>query len=261
MAAFPAGTPPSPPAESPFHGIVQQDDLFEVIVDDGGTLSFQPAVVWSVCDNAFEVFFLTRCHPQHPQATARGQDQLVFVLEDHFTRIPWEAVNAHVPLSDFEGSVAQQRKRAFKTLGFRDLGSSDRFYKVSEEALLETVPALRRREAEIGELDSDSDDDSDDDSMMDASDDGDDDVVNYESLDENGNLKDLVAPEDEVELFTEAPAGSNAFVDDMHRAQAEFGAWQPSTPSEQRNKDLIDRLDGRIRRAEANRAWARGRAL
>lgn len=259
MATAPPSAPPSPPieSESPFQGIVAQDDLFEVMVDDGtGTVSFQPAVVWSVCDSGFEVFFLTRCHPKHPQATARGQDQLVFVLEDHFTYIPWEAVNAHVPLSNFEGSAPLQRKRAFKTLGFRDLGSSDRFYKVSEEALLETVPALRRREAEIGELDSDSDDDS----MMEASDD-DDAVVNYESLDEDGNLKDLVAPDHEVELFTEAAPGTHAFVDDMHRAQAEFGAWAPSNPSEQRNKDFIDSLDTRIRREEANRAWARGRAL
>lgn len=245
-------TPPSPPVDSPFCGVVQQDDLFEVMVDDGaGNMCFEPAIVWSVCDNAFEVFFLTRCHPKHPQLTAREQDQLVFVLEDHYTRIPWEAVNAHVPLTNFGGSRQEQRKRAFKTLGFRDLGSSDRFYKISEEALLETVPALRRREAEIGELDSDSDEDS----LMDTDEEGESEV-----LDADGNLADLVAPDDEVELFTRAE-DTNAFVQDMHRAQAQFGAWQPSTAGEQRTKDLIDGIEARICREEASRAWARGRAM
>ena len=58
---------------------------------------------------------------------------------------------------------------------------------------METVPALRRREAEIGELDSDSDEDS----LMDTDEEGESEV-----LDADGNLADLVAPDDEVELFT-----------------------------------------------------------
>lgn len=246
--------PPSPPLQTPFRGAVQQDDLFEVMVeDDHGNVSFCPAVVWSVLDDGFEVYYLTRCHPFHKQPDARNQDQMLHVLEDHYNIIPWQAVNAHVPLSQFSGTIAEKRKRAFKQLGFRDLGSSNRFYKISEEALLETVPALRNRQVEIGDIDSDSDNDTEMDSDDDSSD------VEVEVLDCEGNLADLVAPNEEVELFT--PAQGTAFAVDMNLAQQQFDAWVPSNPSQQRTKDLIDSMEIRVRREESARAWAAGRAL
>lgn len=243
--------PPSPPLESPFQGIVQRDDLFEVLVEDdsGSNMHFCPAQVFACTDNGFQVYFLTRCHPNHPQTDARRQDQLLHVFSNQWTQIPWQSVNCHVPLAQFTGTPQERRKQAFKVLGYRDLGSSDSFYKISEERLTHTVPALQRRQLEIGELDSDSSESDDDD-----------DVVEYESLDEEGNLKDLVVPDDQVELFTRAESGTT-FADDMHRAQTQFDAWNPETPAEQRAKDWIDSLETRIRRAEANRAWARGAAM
>ena len=246
--------PPSPPIESPFQGIVQQDDLFEVLVEDdsGSNMQFCPAQVFACTDTGFQVYFLTRCHPNHPQTDARHQDQLLHVFANRWTSIPWQSVNAHVPLSQFSGSRQAQRKRAFRELGYRDLGG-DRFYKMSEEQLTHTVPALQRRQLEIGDLDSD-DSESDDD-------DDDDDAVEYESLDEDGNLKDLVVPDDQVALFTRVEDGVSAFADEMHRAQSQFDAWQPATPAEQRTKDWIDGMETRLRREEANRAWGRGAAL
>lgn len=253
LAAFLPSSPPSPPLETPFKGVVQQDDLFEVLVeDDFGNMSFCPAVVWSVLDDGFEVYYLTRCHPMHAQPSARSQDQMLHVLEDHFCRIPWQSVNAHVPLSQFDGTALEKRKRAFKKLGFRDLGTSNGFYKILEESLLETVPALRGRQVELGDLDSDSD--SNDDTEMESDEDGD-----AEVLDADGNLADLVAPESEVELFS--PATGTAFAEDMNRAQQQFDAWVPTNPSQQRTKDLIQSMDVRISRQEANRAWAMGRAF
>ena len=248
-----AFAPPSPPLESPFQGIVQPDDLFEVLVEDdsGSNMQFCPAQVLGCTDTGFQVYFLTRCHPNHPQADARRKDQLLHVFSNQWTSIPWQSVNAHVPLSQFEGlSRQEQRKKAFKVLGYRDLGTSDSFYKISEEQLTHTVSALQRRQLEIGDLDSD-----DSESECDS----DDDLVEYESLDEDGNLKDLVVPDDQVELFTRAE--NSAFADDMHRAQVQFDAWQPATPAEQRTKDWIDHLETRIQRAEANRAWQRGAAM
>ena len=213
-----SNTPPSPPQTSAFQGCVCVDDIFEVMVqDDSGTISFLPAVVWSVCDDGFEVFYLTRCHPQHADPSTRGP-QIEWALENQYHRIPWQAVNAHVPLAHFEGDKYQQRKRAMRTLGFRDLGTCDRFYKIAEEQLLETVPTLRARQVHV-------------------------------------------VPDAQVELFRRAPPGTSAFVDDMHSAQTAFTAWRPSNESEQRTKDLLESLDTRICRQEANRAWERGRAL
>lgn len=248
MAAF---LPPSPPVESAFKGVVQQGDLFEVLVqEDGASASFQPAVVWSVLEDGFEVYYLTRCHPHHAQESARCADQLVHVFEEHLNRIPWQSVNAHVPLSQFQGDSRERRKRAFKQLGYRDLGSSDRFYKMSEEALLDTVPALRSRQVEVGDVDSESDDDTE----MDSDEEGE-----AERLDERGNLVDLVVPDDQVELFTRAEG--TMFAADMHRAQEQFDRWVPATEAQQRTKDVIHSMEVRISREEANRAWACGRAM
>lgn len=250
MASLAAFLPPSPPSESAFEGIVQQGDLFEVLVQDGAeSVRFIPAVVWSVLEDGFEVYYLTRCHPDHPQATAQCADQLLHVFEDHIERIPWQSVNAHVPLAQFEGDVQVKRKRAFKQLGFRDLGSNNRFYKLSEEALLDTVPALRGRQVDVGDIDSDSDNDTE----MDTDEEGEE-----EEIDEHGNLVDLVAPDSQVELFTRAEGAAAA---EMHRAEHKFDQWVPTTETQQKTKDLIDSMEIRLRREEANRAWARGRAM
>jgi hypothetical protein len=251
MSSLAAFLPPTPPAESAFCGVVQQGDLFEVLVQNGAEdVFFCPAVVWSVLEDGFEVYYLTRCHPNHTQETARCADQLLHVFEDHLENIPWQSVNAHVPLSHFQGDACEKRKRAFKQLGFRDLGSSNRFYKIAEEAVLDTVPALRGRQVEVGDIDSESDNDTE----MDSDEEGD-----AEMLDEDGNLADLVVPDDQVELFTRAEG--TAFAADMHRAQEEFDNWTPATEAQQKTKDLIDSMDIRLRREEANRAWARGQAM
>lgn len=247
MAAF---LPPSPPLESAFNGVVQQGDLFEVLVqDDHRNMSFCPAIVWSVLDDGFEVCYLTRCHPAHVQETAQCADQLVHVLEERIERIPWQSVNAHVPLAQFEGDAQEKRKRAFKQLGFRDLGSIDRFYRISEEALIDTVPALRGRQVEVGDIDSDSDNDTE----MDSDEEGEE-----EQIDEHGNLVDLVLPDSQIELFTRAEGAAAA---EMHRAEDEFDCWVPTTETQQKTKDLINSMEIRLRREEANRAWARGRAM
>lgn len=251
MASLAAFLPPSPPAESPFCGVVQRGDLFEVLViDSHEETSFCPAAVWSVLDDGFDVYYLTRCHPHHAQVSAKCADQLLHVFEDHVERIPWQSVNAHVPLSHFEGDAHEKRKRAFKQLGIRDLGASNRFYKISEEALLDTVPALRGRQVEVGDMDSDSDNDTE----MDSDDEGE-----AEQLDDDGNLMDLVVPDSKVELFSRAEG--TAFAADMHRAQDEFDRWVPATEAQQKTKDLIDSMEVRLRREEASRAWARGRAM
>jgi len=251
MASLAAFLPPSPPAESAFEGVVQQGDLFEVLVQNSSdSASFCPAIVWSATDHGFEVYYLTRCHPNHAQETARCPDQLLHVFEDHIERIPWQSVNAHLPLGQFDGNDQEKRKRAFKQLGFRDLGGSNHFYKLSEEALLDTVPALRGRQVEVGDIDSDSDNDTE----MDSDEEGEE-----EELDEHGNLADLVAPESEVELFTHAEG--TAFAVDMHRAQGQFDQWVPATETQQKAKDLINSMEIRLRREEANRAWAQGRAM
>ena len=251
MASLVLESPPSPPAETAFRGIVCRGDILEVLVEDtSGNMSFSPAVVWSVLDDGFEVYYLTRSHPDHPQETARGFDQLIFVFENHVERIPWQSVNAHYPLSAEEGDAQQKRKLAFKRIGFRDLGTSDRFYKISEEALLETVPTLRGREVEVGDVDSESDNDTE----MDTDEEGEEEI-----LTENGDLADLVVPEAEVELFTQATG--TAFAEDMNRAQQQFEAWAPQNEAQCRAKDLIDSMETRIRREEANRAWAKGVAM
>lgn len=240
---------PSPPGESAFNGLVVQNDVLEVMVNLGDRVDFLPAVVWSVLDDGFEVYYLTRCHPMHSQPDAREQDQLLHVFEDHLNRIPWQSVNLHVPLSQFEGDEPQRRKQAFRRLGYRDLGNN-KFYKISEEQLLESVPSLRGRTVEIGVMDTDSENDTE----MSEDEEGEE-----ELLDSHGNLADLVANESAVELFTEATG--TAFSQEMNRAQEAFSAWQPANEREAQTKDLIDSIETRIRREEANRAWAQGRSL
>jgi len=129
------------------------------------------------------------------------------------------------------------------------LGSSNRFYKVSEEALLDTVAALRSRQVEVGDIDSDSDNDTE----MDSDEEGEE-----EELDEHGNLIDLVLPDSQIELFTRAEGAAAA---EMHRAEEDFDQWIPTTETQQKTKDLINSMEIRLRREEANRAWARGRAM
>ena len=242
--------PPSPPARSAFQGVVVQDDLLEVMIQTGaGTVQFVPAIVWGITDDGFQVYYLTRCHPNHVQADARDMDQLLHVFEDHFNTISWQCVNLHIPLAQFEGDRIVRRKKAFQKLGYRDLGNG-KFYKMSEEALLETVPALRARTVEIGELHTDSENDTE----MDSDEEGEE-----ELLDSQGNLADLIAPEDQIELFTEAEG--TAFSQDMNAAQRAYEQWQPANERERRAKDLLDSMEVRIRRDEANRAWGRGAAL
>ena len=242
--------PPSPPGQSAFRGVVAQDDVLEVMIQTGsGTVQFVPAVVWGTTDDGFQVYYLTRCHPNHSQPDARNMDQLLHVLEDRYNTISWQSVNLHVPLAQFDGDLARRRKRAFHQLGYRDLGNG-KFYKISEESLLETVPSLRGRTVEIGELHTDSENDTE----MESDEEGEE-----ESLDADGNLVDLIAPENQVGLFTEA-AGTS-FSSDMNAAQQAYEQWQPANESEQRAKDLLDSMEVRIRREEANRAWGRGAAL
>lgn len=247
MAALSVAVP-SPPRESAFNGVVQQGDLLEVMLSGPAASHFEPAVVWEVADKGFHVYYLTRCHPQHQQEDAREADQLLHVVENHLNYAPWESVNLHVPLSQFEGSPPQQKKLAFKALGWRDLGNGG-YYRISEESLVQTHPSLMHRELHIGCLDSDSDSDTE----------LDDDDTEYEELDEDGNLVDLVAPESEIELFTQASGSGHA--DMMNRAQEEFEAWVPANEAEQRTKDMIDSIDTRVRRQEAARAWEQGRSL
>lgn len=243
---------PSPPPESPFCGFVQQGDLLEVMLqttEDPKRVDFVPAAVWECTDSGFHVYYLTRCHPNHSQEDARSTDQLLHVFENHLNFVPWQSVNLHIPLSNYDGSVSKRQKRAFKDMGIRDLGNGT-FYKISEETLVHSTPSLMHRETELGVSDSDSDDDS----TMDSDEEGE-----SETLNENGDLIDLVVSDSEVELFTRAQGTtlSNA----MNQAQDDFDAWVPANESEQRAKDFIDSIDTRVRRAEAARAWAAGRVM
>ena len=244
--------PPSPPIESAFRGVVQQGDLVEVMVRTDSEINevhFAPAAIWEVADGGFHVYYLTRCHPDHVQEDARSTDQLLHVFEETLNYAPWQSVNLHVPLSQFEGTDAHKRKAAFKMLGYRDLGNGG-FYKITEEALVQTHPSLMHRELQLGCIDSESDTDTELD---------DDDDEEEEEIDEDGNLVDLVAPESEVGLFTQA--SGTGYAETMNRAQEDFDAWVPANESEQRTKDMIDSIDTRVRRAEAARAWNRGRSL
>ena len=235
---------PQPPIESAFRGIVQRGDLVEVMVQrvNASTedVNFYPAKVWSVIDGGFYVNYLART----------DEDQLLHVFESSVQYAPWESINLHVPLSQYEGTPAEQQKLAFKCLGYRDLGNN-RFYKMSEEALVQSHPTLMHRQLEIGCLDSESDTDTEIDEA--------DSDCEVEQLDEEGNLMDLIVPDAEVDLFTEAVGTAHA--DMMNRAQEEFNQWVPANSSEQRTKDMIDAMDIRIRREEAARSWARGRSL
>lgn len=246
------GSVPSPPRQSPFHGFVQQGDLLEIMLqptEDPNNVTFVPCAVWDCTDTGFDVYYLVRCHPQHPQADARLQDQLLHVFESNLNHVPWQSVNLHIPLGKFSGTQAQMQKKAFKTLGIRDLGNG-RFYKICEEQLLQNTPSLMRRETEIGILDSESDDDS----IMDSDEEGE-----SEQLDENGFLRDLVVPDSEIELFTRAEGTEHS--DTMNQAAQQFDAWIPANEAEQRAKDLIDSIDVRVSRAEAARAWGAGRGM
>lgn len=217
--------------------------------EDSNSIVFAPAAVWECTDSGFHVYYLTRCHPNHLQGDARSTDQLLHVFENQLNFAPWQSVNLHVPLSKYAGTVSKRQKRAFKELGFRDLGNGT-FYKISEEALVHNTPSLMHRETELGVSDSDSDEDS----IMDSDEEGE-----SEMLNKNGDLADLVAPESEVEIFTRAEG--TALSDAMNQAQDQFDAWVPSNESEHRTKDFIDSIDTRVRRAEAARAWAAGRVM
>lgn len=235
---------PQPPIESAFRGVVQRGDLVEVMVQRANTsvedVCFLPAKVWDVVDGGFHVNYLART----------DEDQLLHVFESSTEYAPWESINLHIPLSQYDGTPAERQKLAFKRLGYRDLGNQC-FYKISDEALVQSHPNLMHRQLEIGVLDSDSDADTEIDE--DSSD------CEVEQLDEEGNLMDLVVPDAEVDLFTEAVGTAHA--DMMNRAQDEFDSWVPANASEQRTKDMIEAMDTRIRREESARAWARGRSL
>lgn len=222
---------PSPPVQSAFNGCVARDDILEVMCKDSeGNISFDVAVVWSVLDDGFEVYYLNRS----------VEDQLKWVFEDHFQFIPWQAVNQHWPLSDYKGSVAVRRKRAFKACGYRDVG--DGFYKISEETVINCVAPSRKQD--IGVEDSDSDE-----SCVDSDED-----CELEDLDEDGNLRDLVAPESEVECFTEAttPFGMSVNYD-----QTAFDEAEPTNNVQMSVKDAVQKIELRVRREEANKRWSR----
>ena len=224
----------SPPSHSAFNGCVVAEDLVEVMCkDDTGAVSFDIAIIWGILDSGFEVYFLQRSE----------EDQLKWVFQDHFVTIPWEAVNYHWPLSNYEGNAQEKRKRAFKDCGFRDVG--DGFYKISEENLVHR--SLPTRETDIGMYDSDSDDTAlDSDEECNESD--------LEVLDNDGNLADLIAPEGEVECFTEADTSFGASV---NREQEIFDAAEPKNSVQAVMKDTVERIERRARQAEADKRWSR----
>ena len=225
---------PSPPSTSAFQGCVVPEDVVEVMCkDDGGNITFEIAIVWGILDNGFEVYYLTRSR----------EDQLKWVLQDHFTTIPWQAINYHWPLSNYEGTAEEKRKRAFRDCGFRDVG--DGFYRVSEENVVHR--ALPSRETDIGMYDSDSED-----TTLDSDEECDD--IDLEVLDENGNLADFIAPEHEVECFTEA---ETAFGVSMNHDQIVFDNAEPKNAVQCAMKETIQRIEFRARRAEANKRWSR----
>ena len=228
----------SPPRKSAFHGVVMRNDVLEVmLVDDAGNVTFEPCCVWNVLEAGFDVMFLCRS----------PEDQLMWEYSG-LQNIPWESVNFHLSLSNFTGNTTEERqKRAFRRLGFRLLGEG-KFYKIVEE---ETVArALPLREAYLGNMDT-----SDEESGLDSDEDC---GCEVESLDGDGNLKDLVAPDEDCELWT---AGDGAFAEETHRAVAEFDAHVPANERQLRVRDAIDRLETRVMRAEQERAWSRRRDM
>ena len=206
-----------------------------MVVGDSGNAVFEPCCVRSVLDNGFEVTFLKRS----------PQDQLVWEYSTALQCIPWESVNLHLSLSGFKGNSTEERqKRAFRRLGFRFLGNG-KFYKITEE---DTVArALPQREALIGNMDT-----SDEESGLDSDEDCED--CDLESLDEAGNLKDLVVPDEDCELWT---AADSAFAEDTHRAAAAFDAHMPTDERQLRVRDAVGRLETRVRQEENERAWSR----
>lgn len=225
---------PSPPSASAFQGCVSSEDVVEVMCEDNeGNVTFEIAVVWGVLDNGFEVYFLTRS----------SEDQLKWVLQDSFTNISWQSVNYHWPLSKYEGSTEEKRKRAFKDCGFRDVG--DGFYKVSEENIVHR--ALPSRETDIGMYDSDSED-----TALDSDEEYDD--ADLEVLDENGDLADFIAPENEVECFTEA---KTSFGVSVNHDQIVFDSTEPKNAVQCAMKETVQRIELRARRAEADKRWSR----
>ena len=224
----------SPPERSAFDGVVMPNDVFEIMVsDDMGNVTFEPASVWNVLDTGFEVTFLHRC-PEDQLMWQYGEVQFV----------EWQSVNLHLSLSRYTGNtVEEKQKRAFQRLGYRMLGDN-KFYKISEE---ETVArALPHREACVGLMDT-----SDEDTELDTDEECDD----VESLDENGNLKDLIVDDEDCELWT---AADGEFAEETHRAAAEFDAHVPVNDRQLRVKDALDRLEVRVRREEQERAWSQG---
>lgn len=231
-----AGRLPSPPRTSAFSGVVAANDVFEVMLaDDVGNVTFEPCVVWNVMDTGFEVFFLHRSQT----------DQLVWEYgEVQF--IEWQSVNLHLSLSEYEGTTEERQKRAFRRLGFRFLGDG-KFYKISEENAV--AQALPQREALVGLIDT-----SDEDTEVDSDEELED--CELESLDSDGNLKDLVSKDEDCELWTPA---EGAFAEETHQAAARFDAHAPTNDRQLRVKDAFGNLEGRIKRAERERAWQQGR--
>ena len=225
---------PSPPSQSAFQGCVVAEDLVEVMCEDEtGNVTFEIATVWGVLDDRFEVYFLQRSQ----------EDQLKWVFQNTFVSIPWEAVNYHWPLSNYKGTAQEKRKRAFKECGFRDVG--DGFYKIAEENTVHRV--LPSRQTDIGVYDSDSDDTTLDTDEECADSD-------LEKLDENGNLADFIAPEDEVECFTEA---DTAFGVSVNHDQIVFDNAEPKNAVQCAMKETVQRIEMRARRAEADKRWSR----
>lgn len=239
MASLASAPAFPPPHESAFNGVVMRNDVLEVMVaDDAGNVTFEPCCVWNVLDAGFDVIFLYRSK----------KDQLVWEYSSEVQSVPWESVNLHLTLSNFEGNSTEERqKRAFRQLGFRLLGEG-RFYKITEENTVSE--ALPLREAHIGNMDT-----SDEESGLDSDEDCD---CELESLDGDGNLKDLVTPDEDCELWT---AADGAFAVETHRAVAAFDAHVPTTERQLRVRDAIDRLETKIRREEQERAWSRRRDM
>ena len=98
-------------------------------------------------------------------------------------------------------------------------------------------------------------DTSDEESGLDSGEDCD---CELESLDGDGNLKDLVARDEDCELWS---AADGAFAEETHRAVAAFDAHVPANERQLRARDNLDRLETRVRQEEQERAWARRRDM
>ena len=128
--------PPSPPLESAFQGAVCTGDLFEVLGENENRVrEFWYAKVVGIKEKAFEVLYLVRAQ----------NNPLIWVFDAQWQDVPWESVNKHVPVrpkSHEPHALAKAEKRAWKELGYRDLGDGG-LTRVFEE----NYPSVRAREA------------------------------------------------------------------------------------------------------------------